>query len=124
MEKLFILILFIHFLADFALQTVEQGANKKKSNKLLVYHTLTYSIIWFVVSYLYFSMFGVAFLFTIITFITHTIIDYYSSRLSNKFFDKKDYHNGFVVIGADQVLHYLQLFYTFKFCIAIVLIIN
>ena len=54
-----------------------------------------------------------------ITFISHTITDYFTSRIVSKRF--KDGHLGsaipnlgaFTVIGFDQVLHYIQLFTTF-----------
>jgi len=54
-----------------------------------------------------------AFLFGSISYIIHTIQDYFTSRAVSKLFAKKDYHNGFVMIEVDQLLHYLQLFLTY-----------
>jgi hypothetical protein len=53
-------------------------------------------------------------LFGAITFVAHFITDYATSRIGKPFWEKKDYHTGFVVVGADQVLHYLQLIYTYE----------
>jgi hypothetical protein len=55
--------------------------------------------------------------FGFITFIFHTITDYFTSRLNSKLWKKGDVHNFFVSIGFDQVLHYVQLFLTYKLLI-------
>jgi hypothetical protein len=116
-ETLFILFLVIHFLADFALQTHEQATKKSSSNRYLAYHVGTYSIIWTLFIFAASSNPIIGFMFGLITFISHYATDYFTSRLSKKFFDKNDFHNGFVVIGFDQILHYIQLIYTYKLCL-------
>lgn len=62
--------------------------------------------------------------FALITFVLHTVTDYFTSRITSKFFnpvdgEDPDFHNGFVVIGFDQVLHHLQLWFTYLFVIQI-----
>lgn len=110
----FIIILIIHFLADFALQTHEQATKKSESRLFLFYHVATYSLMWF------FVILGLGYLpilalfFTLITFISHYVTDYVTSRIGKPFWSSGDLHNGFVVVGFDQVLHYIQLIYTFK----------
>jgi Protein of unknown function (DUF3307) len=108
-----IFLLVIHFLADFALQTHEQATNKSTSNKWLFYHVGTYSLIWLLAMYSYIDIFSEALIFACITFVFHFATDYVTSRLAKKFFDVKDYHNGFVVVGFDQLLHIIQLVYTY-----------
>ena len=108
-----IFLLVIHFLADFALQTHEQASNKSTSNKWLFYHVGTYSLIWLLAMYSYIDIFSEALIFACITFVFHFATDYITSRLAKKFFDVKDYHNGFVVVGFDQLLHIIQLVYTY-----------
>ena len=108
-ETLFITVLLVHFLADFGLQTHDQAVQKSSSWKMLFYHVGVYSFIWFLMSYAILNSLILSFLFTIITFLAHFFTDAITSRITKKFFDKDDYHNGFVVIGADQMLHYLQL---------------
>jgi putative Mn2+ efflux pump MntP len=107
-------IIVIHFLADFALQTNEQANKKSTDLNYLAYHCLTYTLIWLLVGIsLGFSL-GQVWFFCVITFLAHFITDYATSRIGKPFWDKQDYHNGFVVIGIDQVLHYFQLFYTYE----------
>jgi uncharacterized membrane protein len=48
-----------------------------------------------------------------ITFVFHTATDYFTSRQVKRLFAKQDYHNGFVWVGADQILHYVQLILTY-----------
>ena len=86
-------------------------------------HTVSYSGIWlFAIIFLMgikmdfmpgnHYLYG--FPFALVTFLAHTITDYITSREVKKLFDKEDYHNGFVIIGIDQFLHYVQLFLTYK----------
>jgi len=110
-DKFFIFMILIHFLADFGLQTHEQAINKSSSNKFLFYHVGVYSLIWLLATM---SLGWKCLIFAGITFVLHFITDYITSRISKPFFAKNDYHNGFVVVGFDQVLHMLQLFYTIK----------
>jgi hypothetical protein len=53
------------------------------------------------------------FLFVLITFIAHTITDYFTSRLNSKLWQQGKVHNFFISVGFDQVLHYIQLFTTY-----------
>ena len=112
-EKLFIFILLIHFLADFGLQTHEQATNKYKGGKQLFYHVGIYSLIWLIGANLFLN-FENSFYFAFFTFIAHYLTDLVTSNITKPFFEKKDFHNGFLVIGFDQMLHYLQLYLTFK----------
>lgn len=116
-------ILTCHWIFDFVFQTDAQAKGKSESITFLLQHTATYSICWFnVLAYLmiYLSISeGVflnlniilsIFLFSLITFICHTITDYFTSKWNRKLWEKGDTHNFFVMIGFDQLLHYAQLF--------------
>lgn len=127
-------IIIIHYVADFVLQTNSQATGKGKNWSDFLGHTLTYSSIWLLVGM---SLSGTASdvenvaIFTLITFICHTATDYYTSRLNTKLLPKrelhplytdyfreekgKNFHNFFVAVGGDQVLHYAQLFITYYF---------
>jgi hypothetical protein len=113
--KIVVYILLIHFLADFGLQTHEQATNKSVNGKekYLFFHVLTYSLTWFLASFMLFERTSQVIWFTIITFVAHFLTDYVTSRVGKPFFEKGDYHNGFVVVGADQVAHYVQLILTY-----------
>lgn len=124
------LIILIHWIADFVLQAEKWALGKSKNWDDLLNHTFTYSIAWFIPvmamfmflcsntwtngMYIYYSTF-----FIIITFIAHTITDYFTSRIVSKKFENKHYGSpipnfgAFTIIGIDQVLHYFQLFVTY-----------
>ena len=111
-NQLFVMMVLIHFLADFGLQTHDQAVNKSSSNKFLFYHVGVYSLIWLVAT---FATIGwKSLLFATITFAAHFTTDYITSRISKPFFAKQDFHNGFVVVGFDQLLHMIQLYFTIK----------
>jgi len=114
-------IIFIHWVADFVLQTHWQATNKSKDNKALLAHTATYSFVWYCLGVIW-VIFNLDVyhpwsltIFTLVTFVAHTITDYFTSRLNSILWAKGDVHNFFVSVGFDQVLHYLQLFLTFYF---------
>jgi len=113
--ELFIYILLIHFLADFALQTHEQATKKATYPAQLTAHVGVYSLTWLVASWFVLGDPWQVSVFTLITFVTHWITDLITSNISGYYFKNDDYHNGFVVVGADQALHYIQLLFTFKF---------
>lgn len=116
-------ILVLHFLGDFVLQTDQQATNKSKSMYWLFSHTSSYTIFWFWVILLFLTFTGynstnaiiLATKFSFITFVAHTITDYFTSRLNAKLWAKKDMHYFFVSVGFDQVLHYVQLILTVKY---------
>lgn len=129
-------IIIIHWFADFVMQDEKWATNKSKSNIELFKHVITYSLIWLWVGCMTqfnksncllfgdFKMFKLTLskilLFFIITFICHFITDYITSRIVSKKFAKQEYGSSipntgaFTVIGWDQVLHYVQLFITYK----------
>ena len=132
MELKYILLIFItHFIADFIFQSEEMAKGKSTNNLQLLKHTFMYSFITFLCLFLM-GLFEWIFdisdilkplnilLFTIITFIFHTITDYMTSRVVKQKFDNQEYGSdipnlgAFTIIGFDQVLHYVQLFLTFS----------
>jgi hypothetical protein len=111
-----LILLVLHFLADFTAQSDWMAINKSKSNHALTIHCLCYS--------LFFALFGAKF--AVATFVTHWVTDYWTSRLTSKlwFFKSTDgvnftYIEGprhwfFVAIGFDQLIHAFTLAVTFK----------
>ena len=107
-------ILLVHFLADFALQTHEQSTRKSTSNLYLAYNVCVYTLIFGLFAMTYTKSVEFAIWFSLITFLFHFGTDYLTSRIGKPFWEKKDFHNGFVVVGFDQLLHYGQLILTYK----------
>jgi hypothetical protein len=113
-ETTILLILLIHWLADAVLQTEKQATNKWNNADYLTAHTSTYSIVWLLFTIGMGFNFYACLAFTGITFLVHTITDGITSKITHNFFEKKDYHNGFVMVLFDQILHYIQLYLTWK----------
>lgn len=112
-----ITILIIHWIADFVFQSHEMASTKSDNFTSLLKHTGTYSGVFFfglLIISAFLNNVDLFFLikFTFITFIAHTITDYYTSKAHKELWAKKDYHNFFVSIGFDQLLHFIQLFVT------------
>lgn len=128
-------IIFIHWVADFIFQAEEWANNKSKGLEPLFKHTITYSLVWYFVMFViavwgnHFGGPSIAELgwsgsmvfFPIITFVFHTITDYFTSKIVSKRFANQYYGSpipnfgAFTIIGFDQVLHYVQLFLTYHF---------
>ena len=109
-------ILFIHWFADFVIQSDDDAKGKSTSVKHLLSHTFDYSLVWYLVSLIVvtFGILPAVFLwFAPITFVVHTMTDYCTSKLNSYLWAKGDVHNFFVSVGFDQFLHYVQLFGTF-----------
>jgi hypothetical protein len=126
-------IIFIHWVADFIFQAEEWANNKSKGITPLLKHTITYSLVWYFVMFVFaicgnhfggysakdLGWSGWMFLFPVITFVFHTITDYFTSKIVSKRFADQHYGSpipnfgAFTIIGFDQVLHYTQLFLTY-----------
>lgn len=127
--EIFVIII-VHWIADFICQDEKWALGKSKNWGDLLSHTYTYSIIWVLIICILFgynnptqtTMWYVthSLAFAFITFIFHTTTDYFTSRIVSKKFANKEYGSSipnfgaFTIIGFDQILHYLQLFLTYK----------
>jgi hypothetical protein len=112
--KTILLILLIHWAGDFCLQT--DGQAKRKSTELmpLAEHVTSYSLVWLIAAYCMLGNWDSAVIFASITWVAHYWTDFCTSRIGKPYWEKNDFHNGFVVIGFDQILHYIQLFITYN----------
>ena len=98
------LLIWMHFIADFVLQTNDMAKNKSKSFKWLSIHVIVYSLI-----FLYFGW-----QFALINCIADFITDAVSSRITSRLYKAGEIHWFFVIIGLDQALHISTLFYSAK----------
>jgi len=114
-------ILIVHWFADFVLQTHHMSTRKSTSNYYLTMHVTIYS---FVTIFLWSLLFPFTeltvsfngFLLSLVSiFVMHWITDYFTSRWTSRLYKEERFHDFFVVIGFDQVLHYTQLLLTFNY---------
>lgn len=113
--KIIFWILVCHLIADFFLQTDWQAKNKSSDWSALTYHVLVYSTTVSVLAFPFITEAWQFFALYTITVLCHFTTDAITSRIVKGYFAKEDHHNGFIVIGIDQVLHYAQLILTYNF---------
>lgn len=113
----FLILLTVHFIADFMLQTHWQASNKSKNNHALARHVGAYTIVLlFAVPFIFPDQDRGWVLFVGVNCVLHFVTDYCTSRLSSRLWAKQDWHNFFVVIGADQLIHQATLACTMVLC--------
>ena len=98
-----ILLIWVHFFADFVAQNDWMATNKSKNWKALVVHACVYAV--------FFIPFG--FLLSILTGLLHAMVDATTSRITSHLWSKGERHWFFVVIGADQAIHLTVLMVTY-----------
>ena len=118
----FVLLLAVHWIADFVLQTHWMASNKSKSNVALGAHVATYTAVLFGALPVIFpgsmpSALGAILTFTVVNGALHFATDYCTSRWTSRLFaawmkdtQRTDHiHNFFVVVGLDQLIHQVTL---------------
>lgn len=127
-------LLVAHFVGDFLLQSDWMATNKSKSWIALGWHTWVYATTILAVTLLSMPI-ELAGPFWTITLVTHFITDAITSRITSKlWFFRRRYYNEempydasddwyyiegrrhwfFVMIGFDQLIHYITLIYTWR----------
>lgn len=120
MTLLILYTLFAHFVADFIFQDEKWATTKSFNNLSLLAHVSTYTLIMSILMLLYLNYFQLL-IFAIVTFISHGIVDYITSRIVKRKFDNKQYGSSipnfgaFTTIGFDQWIHYFFIFTTLRY---------
>lgn len=119
----FIYILLVHWVADFLFQSRHMATRKSESNYYLSLHVTIYSFTTIMLWVLFFLIIGThmttftVFLSLAVTFATHWLTDYVTSRQTSKFYKAENYKAFFDTVGIDQWIHALTLFLTYNYII-------
>ena len=122
------------------MQTNKQANEKATKFSSLLAHTVNYAWVMTIIIGFYelFIMNGNSmrwFVFGFVTFVAHTVTDYFTSKINKKLAPKeykvdinfkeyvcfpegRNYHNFFVGVGFDQTIHYITLLLTLYFLYA------
>ena len=100
---IFLALVWVHTLADFALQSDKMAINKSSSNKWLALHVAIYSL----------PMMLFGWRFALANFAAHFCTDWVTSRMTSRLWKAGERHWFFVVIGIDQALHMTALVLTY-----------
>lgn len=98
-----LLLIWMHFIADFLAQNDAMATRKSSSNLWLGAHALTYTA--------FMLIFGVRF--ALINGLLHFTVDWITSRGTTYLFKRGERHWFFSLIGLDQAIHMTILYYTY-----------
>lgn len=105
MEILTILMLiWLHFVADFLAQNDKMALNKSKDVVTLIYHSVVYGMFFI----------GMGFQYCVLNMFLHGVVDFISSKVTTKLYKEEKRHWFFVTIGFDQAIHITTLLLTYK----------
>lgn len=116
--SLILSIIFVHWIADFVLQTDWQAKNKSSNFIALHAHVTTYTICLTFFAVYYTINIDETFpwkKWVLVNGALHLVTDYFTSRLNTYLWNKGRVHDFFVSVGFDQVIHYACLFGTLFF---------
>lgn len=120
--KTIFIILIVHYIADFIMQTEIMASKKSKNIYWLGTHCFIYGVgIFFllflrnILSFIVISSYFYLFLFALWNAIFHFLIDFTTSKIETYFYLKKMNRAFFNVIGIDQLAHVIILLITFNF---------
>lgn len=108
----FLALLAVHWLGDFVLQTHWQAQNKSKNWEALTHHVLTYSAVLVVGTLCIFvsPSNGLPItLFVLCNGLLHFATDAITSRMTSRLYAQQRWHDFFVVVGFDQLIHQATL---------------
>jgi hypothetical protein len=113
----FVALLFVHWVADFVLQSHWMSVNKSKRFDALLLHATTYTGVLLVGAGLILGVHQIESLalFVGVNGLLHLATDFVTSRITSRLWQLKREHDFFVVVGLDQFIHQATLATTLWF---------
>lgn len=109
----FVALLGGHFVADFVCQSHWMASNKSKDNEALAVHIGVYSCAMLTLALMLFARswwtLALVLVFIGLNGALHFATDYLTSRWSSKLWAQQRWHDFFVIIGFDQLIHQVTL---------------
>ena len=103
------ILLGMHWIADFLCQTRWMAENKSRRIDALAYHVAVYTAVMAVPSLLLLGPTTAALLFILINGALHFATDFVTSRLTSALWQSGNVYGFFAIVGLDQFLHQLAL---------------
>ena len=107
MVELVYAVLILHFIADFLFQSDYMAKNKSKDIEVLTEHAIAYAVPFVIFFSIFYPIWGLSYV--VFNVCSHFIIDYFTSKLNAKLWEKQQVHWFFCSVGFDQLLHTLIL---------------
>lgn len=111
MIYLLIYLFALHFIADFVFQFNWMAHGKSKKFWPLFAHVLVYTSI-FLGGAAVCTHINSAIWFGVLNGVIHYIVDYFTSRLNSRLYQKEDKQTFFISVGFDQLLHAITILLT------------
>ena len=105
----FTILLAVHWVADFVLQSRWMAENKSSRLDALGLHVGVYTAVLAVAATLLFGMGMNVLWFIAANGLLHFATDFVTSRITSALWQKQNVHGFFAVVGLDQLLHQVAL---------------
>ena len=116
-----LLLIWVHFVADFILQSDWMARGKSKDSWILLTHVLIYTVPLLLLGIFFMLRIHIsigsplAVHWALVNGVLHFATDYVSSRITTKLWSEQKVHWFFVVIGCDQAVHMTCLVVTYYY---------
>ena len=117
-----LLVFVVHFLADFVFQSSQMATGKSKSLKWLSIHVGVYGLVSLISAFIIgfdLEILSLGFIWWGINVGLHFVVDFFTSKITSRFWEQKNMRLFFVMIGFDQLLHNFCLVITYIWIISL-----
>lgn len=114
----FVMLLVLHWIADFLLQTRWMATNKSSRLDALGLHVAVYTTALGLGAIVIFGAIEAVLWFAAANGVLHFATDFVTSRITSKLWKEQRIHGFFLVVGLDQLIHQVTLAATMAWLLA------